>query len=320
MQRLPLVIVNPASAGGATGREWPALAHALATHFGAFKCAFTTKAGEGRLIAMREARDGRPFLIACGGDGTISEVANGILEAGVKTTELGILPSGTGGDFRRTLRIPSGAGEAARVLRTGRTRTIDAGRVSYVNHAGEAESRFFLGVASCGLSGKVIERVKKEKGAWLPLPRSRIFGVGGKLSFAVATLQATLSSANTALRIQLDDRPEQRMTVANFCVANARYFGGGMKIAPDARINDGCFDCVVIGDLSALDILSNGYKLYTGTHLNLEQVYHAHARRVRVQPAKGDDRVSLEVDGELPGHLPASFEILQDALRVRCPA
>lgn len=320
MQHLPLVIVNPASAGGATRREWPALAHALATHFGAFKCAFTTKAGEGRVIAMREAREGRPLLIACGGDGTISEVANGILEAGVKTTELGILPSGTGGDFRRTLRIPSGAREAARALRTGRTRTIDVGRVSYVNHAGETESRFFLGVASCGLSGKVIERVKKEKGSWLPLRRSGMFGVGGKISFAVATLQATLSSENTALRIQLDDRPEQRMTVANFCVANARYFGGGMKLAPDAKINDASFDCVVIGDLSALDILSNGYKLYTGTHLNLEQVYQAHARRVRVQPAKSDDRVSLEVDGELPGHLPASFEIIPAALRIRCPA
>jgi YegS/Rv2252/BmrU family lipid kinase len=319
MQRLPLVIVNPASAGGATRREWPALAHALATHFGAFKCAFTTKAGEGRAIAMREARAGRTLLIACGGDGTISEVANGILEAGVKTTELGILPSGTGGDFRRTLRIPIGAREAARVLRSGRTRTIDVGRVSYVNHAGGNESRFFLGVSSCGLSGKVIARVKKDKGAWLPLPRSRMFGVGGKLSFAVSTLRTTLSSGNTALRVQLDDRPERRLTVVNFCVANARYFGGGMKIAPDAKINDGRFDCVVIGDLSALDILSNGYKLYTGTHLNLEQVYQAQARRLTLRPAKSDDRVALEVDGELPGHLPASFEIIPTALQVRCP-
>jgi YegS/Rv2252/BmrU family lipid kinase len=318
METLPLVIVNPASAGGATAREWPALAHALATHFGTFNCAFTTKAGEGRLIAEREARAGRGLLIACGGDGTISEVANGILEAGAKATELGILPSGTGGDFRRTLRIPSRSADAARVLRTGRTRTIDVGRATYINHAGETKSRFFLGVSSCGLSSKVIEHVKKEKDGWLPLRRSRLFG-GGKLSFAVATLRAALSSENTTLRIQLDDRPERRLTVVNFCVANARYFGGGMKIAPDAKINDGRFDCIVIGDLSAGDILSRGYKLYTGTHLNLEQVYHAQARRITVHPAKDDDRVALEVDGELPGHLPASFEIIPQALRVRCP-
>ncbi|HEY0322114.1 MAG TPA: diacylglycerol kinase family protein [Pyrinomonadaceae bacterium] len=319
MQTLPLVIVNPASAGGATAREWPAIAHALATHFGAFKCAFTTKAGEGRLIALREASEGRRLLIACGGDGTVSEVANGILEAGVKTTELGILPSGTGGDFRRTLLIPTRTRDAATVLRTGKTRTIDVGRVTYINHAGETESRFFLGVSSCGLSGKVIERVKGEKKGWLPFQGARRKLGGGKISFAISTLQTTLSSENTALRIQLDDRPERRLTVANFCVANARYFGGGMKIAPSAKINDGRFDCIVIGDLSALDILSNGYKLYTGTHLNLERVYQAHASRVRVHPAKNDDHVALEVDGELPGHLPASFEIIPGALRVRCP-
>jgi diacylglycerol kinase (ATP) len=319
MQTLPLVIVNPASARGATAHEWPALAHALATHFGPFNCAFTTRAGEGRAIAEREARAGRSLLIACGGDGTISEVANGILQAGTRGTELGILPSGTGGDFRRTLRIPARAVDAAHALRAGRTRAIDVGRVTYINHTGETESRFFLGVSSCGLSSKVIERVKKERDGWLPVRRSRMLG-GGKISFAVATLQTTLSSENTTLRIRLDERPERRLTVANFCVANARYFGGGMKIAPDAKINDGRFDCIVIGDLSALDILSNGYKLYTGTHLNLRKVYQAHARRVTVHPAKNNDHVALEVDGELPGHLPATFEIMPKALRVRCPA
>jgi diacylglycerol kinase (ATP) len=319
MQTLPLVIVNPASAGGATGREWPALAHALATHFGAFNCAFTTRAGEGSLIAGRETRAGRPFIIACGGDGTVSEVANGILGTGLESTELGILPSGTGGDFRRTLRIPSRARDAARALRTGKTRAIDAGRVTYINHAGETESRFFLGVSSCGLSGKVIEHVKREMGGWVPALRSGY--LGGKLSFALSTLRTTLSSENTELHIQMDDQRERRLRVVNFCVANARYFGGGMKIAPDARINDGLFDCIVIGDLSAMDILSNGYKLYTGTHLNLEQVYHAHARRIIIRPAESEQSpVTIEVDGELPGHLPASFEIVPGALRVRCPA
>jgi diacylglycerol kinase family enzyme len=194
---------------------------------------------------------------------------------------------------------------------------IDVGRVHYLNHAGEPESRYFLGVSSCGLSGKVIERVKKEKNVWLPALRSR--GLSGKLSFALATLQTTLAAENTDLRIQLDDKPERPLRVANFCVANARYFGGGMKIAPDAKVNDGQFDIIVIGDLSSLDILANGYKLYTGAHLSIEQVYHAHARRVTIHPASPKAKVSLEVDGELPGHLPATFEILPDALRVRCP-
>lgn len=314
MSNLPLVIVNPASAGGRTAREWPALAHALATHFGAFECSFTQSAGEGRVIALREAAKERRFIIACGGDGTISEVANGILEAGAMDVELGILPSGTGGDFRRTLQIPSRASDAARILKRGRTRTIDVGRVTYINHLGKQESRFFLGVSSCGLSGRVIERVKKES---LPSVSSRMFG--GKLSFAVATLRTTLTEENTELRIQLDDRPERRLTLLNFCVANARYFGGGMKIAPDAKLNDALFDCIIIGDLSVAEIIANGYKLYRGAHLNLEQVYHAPARRVTIRPARTHDAIALEVDGELPGHLPATFEIIPSALRVRCP-
>ena len=318
MNNLPLVIVNPASAGGETARRWPALAHALATHFGPFACAFTQGAGEGRVIARREAAAGRTLLIACGGDGTTSEVANGILESETTSAELGILPSGTGGDFRRTLLIPSGLAGAARALRTGVTRKIDVGRVSYLNHGGDIESRFFLGVSSCGLSGKVIERVKREKGGWLSNLHSPVFG-GGRLSFAAATLQTTLASENTQLRIQLDDKPERQIRAVNFCVANARYFGGGMKIAPQAKLNDGRFDCIAIGDLSALDILSNGYKLYTGTHLNIERVHHSLARRVRLGPAEPCERVALEVDGELPGHLPATFEVLPLALRVRCP-
>ncbi|HZG52405.1 MAG TPA: acylglycerol kinase family protein, partial [Pyrinomonadaceae bacterium] len=109
---LPLVIVNPASSGGATGRRWPRLASDLRAHFGAFNCAFTERAGDASVIAEREAGAGRSLLIACGGDGTISEVANGILASGADA-ELGILPSGTGGDFRRTLDLSKRGADAA---------------------------------------------------------------------------------------------------------------------------------------------------------------------------------------------------------------
>jgi len=135
MSTLPLVIVNPASAGGATGRAWPSLASELRTHFGAFAVALTKRSGEAVEIAEREARTGRRFIIACGGDGTISEVANGILRASVdegadSRAELGVLPSGTGGDFRRTLGTPTRAADAARALREGKTSAMDAGRVT----------------------------------------------------------------------------------------------------------------------------------------------------------------------------------------------
>lgn len=316
MSLLPLVIVNPASANRRTLDSWPAIASDLRTHFGPFNCAFTGRQGDGRRLAACAAQEGRRLIIACGGDGTISEVANGIMESGAEA-ELGLLPSGTGGDFRRTLRIPSRAIAAATILRTGRTRRMDVGRVTYLNHEGLSETRYFLGVASFGMSGEVIKQVKESGPGWVP---GRLNGwLSGRLSFAAATLRVTLRSSNRGVRVQLDEHAERHLTVANLCVANARYFGGGMKIAPDARLDDGRFDIITIGDLGALEILGNGPRLYFGKHLRMQQVHHTLAKRLTARSAESERDVAIEVDGELPGRLPATFEILPDALRVRCP-
>jgi YegS/Rv2252/BmrU family lipid kinase len=289
----------------------------LRTHFGAFNCAFTERAGDARLIAEREAGQGRSLIIACGGDGTISEVANGILESGADA-ELGILPSGTGGDFKRTLKIPARAVDAAAALRSGRSIRVDVGRVEFQDRAGAPARRYFLNVASCGMGGEVIRRVEENSTGWLTSASRRIGG-GGQLSYALASLQTTVSFNKPMLRIQLDDRPEFRLVVANLCVANARYFGGGMKIAPDAKLNDGLLDVVAVGDLGTLEILTNVYKLYLGTHLGMQKVGHSLARSVRVSAVDANERVLIEIDGELLGGLPATFEVLPQRLRVRCP-
>jgi YegS/Rv2252/BmrU family lipid kinase len=313
MSTLPLIIVNPASADGATGAAWPGVASAVRRHFGPFEVAFTKRPGEAVEISEREARAGRRLVIACGGDGTISEVSNGILRA-ESDAELGLLPSGTGGDFRRTLGVPARAADAALALREGVTRVMDAGRVRFVGVSGEDESRFFVNVASFGMGGDVINRVKSRSG--LPAGAARL--LGGKASFAAAALQAALTFEKPAVRVSLDGGPRSRMTVANFCVANARYFGGGMKIAPNAKVDDGRFDVVAVGDVSALTVLANSYRLYLGTHLGMQEVRHALARVVRADAVNGD-AVSLELDGETVGRLPAEFELLPGALHVRCP-
>jgi YegS/Rv2252/BmrU family lipid kinase len=313
---LPLVIINPASAGGATGKGWARAASDLRAHFGAFQCAFTRVANDAREIAAREARDGRHFIIACGGDGTISEVACGIIESGAKA-ELGILPSGTGGDFRRTLRLPTRTADAARVLREGRTVEIDVGRVEFRNHVGETWSRYFTNVASCGMGGEVIRRVEASGEGLLRATTERVHG--GRAAYAVASARTALSFEKPRLRVSLDGKPERQIVITNLCVANARYFGGGMKIAPRAKLADGLFDVVAIGDMDALTIFKHAYKLYLGTHLGMTQVSHAHARHIDVEASDDSVKVLLEVDGELVGTLPATFEIMPRALRVRVP-
>src|SRR6266699_4411886 len=154
---LPLVIVNPASADGETEKNWPKMASDLRTHFGPFSVSFTETVGHARVLAAEAAQQGTKLIIACGGDGTISEVANGILESN-QEAELGVLPSGTGGDFRRSLRIPKNVAAAARALRDGHTRIIDAGRATFTNDGGERETRFFVNVASFGMSTDVLTR------------------------------------------------------------------------------------------------------------------------------------------------------------------
>ena len=313
---LPVVIINPQSDGGATRAAWPGIASDLATHFGAFDPVFTAGPGQGIELAAEAARRGAKLIIACGGDGTISEVANGILNAGTGA-ELGILPSGTGGDFRRTLRIPSRASDAAMILRDGLTREIDVGKVTFQTIAGEHESRYFVGVASFGMSADVIGRVKQGGPDWLPSKGPK--WLRGRLSFGLAMGETAVKTEASRVIIQLDEDPSLRMNVANFCIANARYFGGGMKIAPNAKLTDGKFDVVSIGDMGAARILANAPRLYLGSHLGMSQVGHALARKVVAHPLNKDDVITIEVDGELPGSLPATFQIIPEALRVRCP-
>ena len=296
---MSVVIVNPSSAGGSTGETWPQIASDLRSQFGPFKAMFTKHRGDAAALAAEAARKGEKLIIACGGDGTVSEIANGILTSG-KDAELGIMPSGTGGDFRRTLEIPSRSRDAARILRTGRTVRIDVGRVSYTDQNGRDATRYFVGVASCGMSTKVIERVKADD-----------------VSFVNALVKTAMRNTPVRLAVQLDDSHERHLVVSNLCIANARYFGGGMKIAPDAKLTDGKLDIVSIGDLSALKIFTSAPRVYTGSHLSMPEVSHVLARKITVRASDSSAEVALEVDGELPGKLPATFQIIPEALRVR---
>lgn len=311
---LPLVIVNPKSASGATREKWSLTASELRAHFGAFSVAFTKSQGDGIDLALRAARSGRRFIIACGGDGTINEVANGILRSG-EDVELGVLPSGTGGDFRRTLGMPLTNREAAVSLRNGITRKIDAGKVTFHDLDGKSVQRYFLNVSSFGLSAAIIKRVKSAKVFdWVPVDAVR-----GKANFAVSTLQEVLDLDPVNIRVRIDDGDEKTLQTINFCVANSRYFGGGMMIAPDAKINDGYLDIVNIGDISTAKILLNAYSLYRGTHQSLAEVKSTLARKVEVSALDPSQGILLETDGELPGRLPATYEIIPEAIRVRVP-
>lgn len=311
---LPLVIVNPKSASGSTRENWSQTASDLRAHFGAFSVAFTKRPGDGIDIAERAAAAGRSFILACGGDGTINEVANGILRSGCDV-ELGVLPSGTGGDFRRSLGLPLTNREAAAALRNGITRLIDVGKVTFEDHDGQTSSRFFLNVSSAGLAPEIILRVKSSSVFdWLPVEAVR-----GRANFAVSTLREIVGLKPALVRVRFDDGDEHTLQTIAFCVANSRYFGGGMLIAPNAKLNDGLLDVINIGDLGSVRILLNAYSIYRGSHEELNGVRSTTVKRVELKALDPSAPIPIETDGELPGRLPAIYEVVPNALRIRTP-
>ena len=311
---LPLIIVNPKSASGSTKENWAGIASDLRTHFGPFNVAFTKAQGHAIDLAREAADAGRTFIIACGGDGTINEVANGILQS-EKDPELGVFPSGTGGDFRRSFDMPDDPREAATALKSGKTRTIDVGRVTFQDFDGNTVSRYFLNISSFGLAASIIQRVKTSTSLdWVPLDTVR-----GRASFALSTLQEVVGLETTKVRVKIDDGEETPLTTVNFCVANARYFGGGMMMAPEAKLSDGFLDVINVGDIKTAKIILNVYSLYKGTHLSLQEVKDTLAKRVEAKPFNEKDNIHIEVDGELLGKLPAAYEVVSNALKLRVP-
>jgi len=301
------VIVNPRSGGGLSEARWARIRSALADGLGELDSALTTAPRDATEIARREAVAGRRLILALGGDGTISEVADGVLAAGAGgTTEIGLIPRGTGGDFRRTLELPKEITAAAAQIRQAPARVVDAGRARYRAADGGEGVRHFVNVASFGFSSAVARRANASSKR-----------LGGKIAFLGATLKELFTHDHHDVWLAIDGQERRQRRVMMAAVGNGRFFGGGMKICPDAQLDDGLLDLVTVGDLSRAQVVANIGRLFSGTHLALEQVTHARITRLHAEPVEPEAEIPLELDGETPGHLPATFEILPGALRIR---
>jgi len=309
VDRRPRVIVNPKAGGGLSQKKWARLVGAVSEGLGELEVQFTEAPGHATELAREAALHRRPLVVAFGGDGTISEAAAGLLsarEAGAADTDLGIIPRGTGGDFRRTLELPQDVAQAARHLKDATARVIDAGRVTYTLAEGGTGTRPFINVASFGFSSAVAARANASSKS-----------MGAKTAFLGATLKTLAVYQNTDVLLELDGAPAVRRTLMLAAIGNGRFFGGGMKICPDAQLDSGNLTMVTVGDLGRLKVLTNLHKLFAGTHLTIDDVHAFQVHRVRVTPADASAVIPVELDGETPGQLPATFEVLPRALRLR---
>lgn len=305
----PLVIVNPKAGGGVSQKKWARLVGAVSDGLGEMEVQFTEAPGHASELARAAALNRRPLVVAFGGDGTISEVAGGLLAArttGATDTELGIIPRGTGGDFRRTLDLPHDLTGAARHLKAAPAHVVDVGRVTYTVAEGKSAARYFVNVASVGFSSAVAARANDSSKAF-----------GAKAAFLGATLKTLASYQNTDLLLAIDGAPPVRRKLMLAAIGNGQYFGGGMKICPDARLDSGELSLVTVGDLGRGKVLTNLHKLFAGTHLTIDDVHCTSIHTVDIRPVDPTAVVPVELDGETPGHLPATFEVLPRALRLR---
>lgn len=308
MSGVPAVaIVNPRSADGTTGRRWPEFAQMLAEAGVEAEVRMTEHVGHAAELTRQALRSGAKRILAVGGDGTVNEVVNGFFEGDTlinPEAELGVLCRGTGCDFIKTLGIPKADEGGIARLATAQARPVDVGRVRYVNNRGDEEVRYFINIAEAGIGGEVVDRVNHSSKA-----------AGGFATFLGATLGSILSFRNQPAEIVIDGKYVRNLPIANVVVANGRYFGGGMKIMPQADLSDGKFDVLVMGDLNRAEFIGSLAKVYSGAHLGHPKVEVFQAESVRVTSVA---RLKLDLDGEAPGTTPAHFEIVPGAIRLIC--
>lgn len=238
-----------------------------------------------------------------GGDGSVNEVVNGI--AGREGVEIAVIARGTGRDFARSLGLPRNVDHALGVALSGRTRTIDLGRVTYRPWAGGEAQAWFANVASVGMSGAIAQRANETTKA-----------LGGKVSYLWATFAVFARWSNTEVDVTVEGEA-RRARMHDVIVANGPYFGGGMKICPGAEPDDRAFDVLLIGDVTKRDLLVTMPKIFRGTHLPHPKAELLRGARVSVEAA---EPLPIELDGEQPGTTPVRFELVPQALRVRVPS
>ncbi len=302
------VIVNPMSRGGATGKTWPILNKLLRTTGLPFDYELIKAPGQGIELSRQAVEKGYNLVIAVGGDGTVNEVVNGLIdENGKGRATLGIIAAGTQNDIAHMLGIPRDYIRGCQLFEKFETATIDIGDVAYTSH-NKIIRRHYINTAGIGFVSDVIEN---------SIPQTKYKVLGGAVPYAIGLMPKVLEYQNKDVLLSIDGekRVERDFSIV---INNGRYLGGG-RVFPNATPYDGLLDVAIIGNLSKLEALLNFPLFYTGTY-----VYH---QKITLQQAKNviidsPQRLPIQIDGELVGETPATFRVIPSALAVAvkdCP-
>ena len=299
------VIVNPRSGHGRTGKRWPAILAALHEHLPNFEVFLTERAGHGTELTRQALRDGFTRIVSVGGDGTHFEVSNGFFDGARPVNPdavLAILPQGTGSDLARSLCLPRKLEAALPHLVNGRVIRMDVARITCHRPGGGEVMCHFLNTSHIGMGGEVVWQVNRNSKAW-----------GGFVSYFWGMLKTLFVYTDKPMRIEIDGKVTEQV-VKEIIIANGQYDGGGMHVAPDALLNDGLFDVYIIGSAALWDLLRSIPLIYRGGLMKRPDIVsHQRGWVIRVD---SPEQVKINTDGEVPGMLPATIELLPAAIRV----
>jgi YegS/Rv2252/BmrU family lipid kinase len=300
------IIVNPRAGAGAAARSAGAVSAALRAAGAAHDMKETLTPGDATRLAREAREDSVDVVAVVGGDGTLNEVAQAYLgESGpVAGPRIAPIPAGTGGDFCRLFQLDRDPERAASRITKGTPKALDLGVLDVVSEHGQPVRKAFLNIGSFGVSGR-IDRIVNRGPKWL----------GGRIAYAVGTVRAMSVYRNAPVAIKVDGKNWYEGRIMVVAIANGRYFGGGMKVAPAADPSDGLFDVVSIGDLAFAEALVLSPSLYAGKHVEHRRVLSTRAIRVEATPLSKSP-VYVDADGETPGQLPLTATIFGKALEL----
>lgn len=295
------VIVNPIAGGNRRARNWVNILALLRDVGLNFDYELTGAPGHAWELAKAATTEGYSRVISIGGDGTLNEIVNGIYEAGgLNQIELGVINTGIGGDFVRDLGIPHDPKRACRHLMNGNGSLIDLGIVECLSN-GRKQRQLFVNFAAVGLAAEVVKTTN-----------ARFKRYGGRLAYLIGILSRVLHYENSQVWVTVDGEC-RKVRVCSIFIHNGRYGGGGMLLAPGAKLTDQFFDMIEIGDLGRFELVRCLPRVYRGTHLAHPKVSNTVAKEISID---SEQKLLVQADGNLVGETPATFTILPSALTV----
>ena len=335
-----VLVVNPNSSSGLTGKGWNDLYSQIKEALGttSVEVALTKKAGDGTTLTRQFLKQGFKKIVAIGGDGTLNEVANGFFEepvgihsnkaagggdssnGGEPPSELpplrpinpdavmGIVPSGTRNVLAKSLGLPEGVANCCKTFQLGKTKKIDVVYITVTSQEDPSStiSRIFLNAAEMGVAAEIIDRSKKVREV-----------VNSRIVSTITSIAATLPTyQSNECEVSVDNNEKKfavKMTMA--VVANGQFLGGGFKVAPHASMSDGLLDLVILKDSGSLKMVDELINMKDGNYQEEDKITYRQARKVSLISKERD--VTVTVDGEPIGILPATFEVIPHALTVR---